>query len=127
MLQFLKRTAAIVQWQNTGLWHRVSWVRSPLAAPIGQHHRVDLRPSRIPVAAHVKHADKAGGIYIGCSGWAYPSWKPGFYPSTLSSKKFLEYYATRLNSVEVNYTFRSLPSESTIKTWLDTAGHAFPF
>ena len=102
-------------------------LRSPLAAPIGQHHRVDLRHSRIPVAAHAKHADKAGGIYIGCSGWAYTSWKPDFYPSTLSSKKFLEYYATRLNSVEVNYTFRSLPSESTIKSWLDTAGHAFRF
>lgn len=27
--------AAIVQWQNTGLWLRVSWVRPPLAAPNG--------------------------------------------------------------------------------------------
>ena len=26
--------AAIVQWQNACLWHRMSWVRSPLAAPI---------------------------------------------------------------------------------------------
>jgi hypothetical protein len=26
--------AAIVQGQNACLWHRMSWVRSPLAAPI---------------------------------------------------------------------------------------------
>ena len=47
-----------------------------------------------------------GAAYVGCSGWAYPTWKPAFYPEKLPSKKFLEYYATRLNSVEVNYTFR---------------------
>ena len=26
-------TAAIVQWQNAALWLRMSWVRTPLAAP----------------------------------------------------------------------------------------------
>ena len=26
--------AVIVQWQNAGLWIRMSWVRPPLAAPI---------------------------------------------------------------------------------------------
>jgi uncharacterized protein YecE (DUF72 family) len=79
------------------------------------------------VAAHAKHEKKAGGIYIGSSGWAYASWKPDFYPGTLSSKKFLEYYATRLNSVEVNYTFRSLPSANTIQSWLDATGNSFRF
>ncbi len=33
MLQFYLFMAAIVQWQNAGLWHRMSWVRPPLAAP----------------------------------------------------------------------------------------------
>lgn len=69
----------------------------------------------------------AGNIYVGCSGWAYTSWKPGFYPAKVSSKKFLEYYATRLNSVEVNYTFRSLPSEATIASWLAATGPDFRF
>jgi hypothetical protein len=27
-------TAAIVQWQNAALWQRMSWVRTPVAAPI---------------------------------------------------------------------------------------------
>ena len=33
MLQFYWFMAAIVQRQNAGLWHRMSWVRTPLAAP----------------------------------------------------------------------------------------------
>jgi uncharacterized protein YecE (DUF72 family) len=79
------------------------------------------------VAAQTKRAKKAGGIYIGCSGWAYASWRPDFYPATVPAKKFLEYYASRLNSVEVNYTFRSLPSESTIQSWLGATGDGFRF
>jgi uncharacterized protein YecE (DUF72 family) len=55
-------------------------------------------------------------LYAGTSGFAYPSWKPDFYPEKLPSKKFLSYYSERLNAVEVNYTFRRLPSASTLKT-----------
>ena len=42
-------------------------------------------------------------LYVGTSGWAYPSWKPDFYPEKLAQKKFLGFYATQLNTVEVNY------------------------
>lgn len=66
-------------------------------------------------------------MYVGCSGWAYASWKPDFYPAKLSSKKLLEYYATQLNSVEVNYTFRSLPSRAMVDNWLAQTGDGFCF
>jgi uncharacterized protein YecE (DUF72 family) len=66
-------------------------------------------------------------VYVGCSGWAYASWKPGFYPAQVSAKKFLEYYATRLNTVEVNYTFRTLPSRATVDGWLAQTGDGFRF
>ncbi|MGD0133186.1 MAG: DUF72 domain-containing protein [Bryobacteraceae bacterium] len=67
-------------------------------------------------------------LYSGTSGFAYPSWKPEFYPEKLASKKFLNYYSTRLNAVEVNYTFRRLPSAATLENWVtDTrAGFVFP-
>jgi uncharacterized protein YecE (DUF72 family) len=68
-----------------------------------------------------------GPIFVGCSGWAYATWKPDFYPAKVSAKKFLEYYATQLNSVEVNYTFRSLPSPTTIASWLAATGPDFRF
>jgi hypothetical protein len=46
MLQSLY-TAAIVQWQNACLWHRMSRVRSPLAAPVfhGPRRQTPLFPS----------------------------------------------------------------------------------
>ena len=69
----------------------------------------------------------SGDIFVGCSGWAYTSWKPDFYPASVPAKKLLEYYATRLNSVEVNYTFRSLPSASTVNSWLAATGGDFRF
>lgn len=44
-------------------------------------------------------------LYIGTSGWAYAQWKATFYPADLPQHRFLEYYSSRLNAVEVNYTF----------------------
>jgi uncharacterized protein YecE (DUF72 family) len=67
------------------------------------------------------------GVFIGTSGWAYPTWKPEFYPQALAQKKFLEYYATQLNSVEVNYTFRHLPARSVLEGWLAATGAGFRF
>lgn len=65
--------------------------------------------------------------FVGTSGWAYSTWKPGFYPQALPQKKFLEYYATQLNSVEVNYTFRQLPTESMLAGWLAASRAGFRF
>jgi len=63
-------------------------------------------------------------FFAGTSGWAYPSWKPEFYPEKLAQKKFLSHYATQLNTVEVNFTFRQLVKETTIQKWLgETPGH----
>ncbi len=66
-------------------------------------------------------------IYAGTSGWAYPSWKPGFYPIKLPSAKFLQYYATRLNSVEVNYTFRRRATPELLADWIAATPAGFQF
>src|SRR4029077_3765125 len=63
-------------------------------------------------------------LFAGTSGWAYPSWKPDFYPAKLAQKKFLGHYATQLNTVEVNFSFRQLVKETTIQNWIqDTPAH----
>jgi uncharacterized protein YecE (DUF72 family) len=66
-------------------------------------------------------------LLTGTSGWAYPSWKPDFYPQKLAQKKFLSHYATQLNAVEVNYTFRQLVKESTLQNWLAETPAGFRF
>jgi uncharacterized protein YecE (DUF72 family) len=66
-------------------------------------------------------------IYAGTSGWSYPTWKPQFYPAKLAAAKFLQYYSTRLNSVEVNYTFRHFASEKSQLAWCAATPPEFRF
>jgi uncharacterized protein YecE (DUF72 family) len=66
-------------------------------------------------------------LYAGTSGFAYPAWKPDFYPAKLPQKDFLKHYATRLNAVEINYTFRQLPSASTLENWMKATPEGFVF
>jgi uncharacterized protein YecE (DUF72 family) len=66
-------------------------------------------------------------LFAGTSGWAYPAWKPGFYPAKLPTKQFLRFYASQLNSVEVNYTFRALPPEPMLQGWLNQTPPGFRF
>ena len=66
-------------------------------------------------------------LFAGTSGWAYPSWKPSFYPHKWPAKRFLQHYSTRLNSVEVNYTFRTLPTPAQVGEWLAAVPAGFRF
>jgi uncharacterized protein YecE (DUF72 family) len=66
-------------------------------------------------------------LFAGTSGFAYAQWKPAFYPAKVSAKKFLEHYATRLNCVEINYTFRHMPSAATLQNWVDLTQPGFVF
>jgi uncharacterized protein YecE (DUF72 family) len=66
-------------------------------------------------------------LYAGTSGWSYPAWKPTFYPAKLAAAKFLQHYATRLNTVEVNYTFRHFAAEKTQQGWVDATPPGFCF
>ena len=66
-------------------------------------------------------------LYAGTSGFAYPAWKPGFYLAKTPAGQFLKYYAARLNCVEINYTFRRLPSPSTLENWVAQTPDGFVF
>src|SRR5215475_7199998 len=66
-------------------------------------------------------------LYAGTSGFAYTAWKPSFYPAKLPSNQFLKHYAGRLNCVEINYTFRRLPSASTLESWVAATPAGFVF
>ena len=66
-------------------------------------------------------------VHIGTSGWAYPSWKPDFYPAKTPSSKLLDYYSTQLNCVEVNYTFRARPAMQTLQNWASATPEGFTF
>jgi len=66
-------------------------------------------------------------LYVGTSGWAYPQWKPGFYPEGLPQKRFLEHYSTRLSACEINATFYRIQSPETMTNWRSATPEAFRF
>ena len=66
-------------------------------------------------------------FWVGTSGYNYPEWKGSFYPEKLSQKKMLPYYAERLDTVEINYTFYRLPTERLLAGWSDLTPPGFRF
>jgi uncharacterized protein YecE (DUF72 family) len=70
---------------------------------------------------------RMAAIWFGTSGFSYKEWRPMFYPEGLSDKQFLPYYASRLNSVEIDYTFYRMPSAKTIAAWKAATPDNFKF
>ncbi|HET9809925.1 MAG TPA: DUF72 domain-containing protein [Candidatus Limnocylindria bacterium] len=68
-----------------------------------------------------------GRSYVGTSGWSYTSWRPKFYPEGTKSAAFLSYYATRLATIEINYTFNHLPTEKNVAEWTAATPLGFVF
>ncbi len=66
-------------------------------------------------------------LFVGVSGFSYPGWKGKFYPADLKSENFLEFYAKRLNSVEINSSFYAAPTNTMIKSWSSKTGDGFRF
>jgi uncharacterized protein YecE (DUF72 family) len=66
-------------------------------------------------------------LYVGTSGFSYPTWKPGFYPAGTPQREFLRFYAERLNSVELNTTGYRLPEEEQFRRWADETPDGFSF
>ena len=66
-------------------------------------------------------------IYTGTSGFAYKEWKGHFYPEKISPKELLRFYASRLNTVEINNTFYHMPNGTVLTSWADQVGRDFVF
>jgi uncharacterized protein YecE (DUF72 family) len=67
------------------------------------------------------------GLYVGTSGWSYPSWKPGFYPADAKPTEFLSFYAERFPTVELNTTGYRLPAEQQFERWAEATPAGFRF
>lgn len=65
--------------------------------------------------------------YIGCSGFVYPDWKGKFYPAELARSKWLAYYSTKFNTVELNGTFYRFPEVKNLKAFSAAVPEDFRF
>ena len=83
-------------------------------------------PSGITSAVTATPASLAG-LYVGTSGWSYPTWKPGFYPAETKPADFLRYYSQRFSTVELNTTGYRLPREELFERWAEQTPPGFRF
>ncbi|MGZ5004717.1 MAG: DUF72 domain-containing protein [Chthoniobacterales bacterium] len=65
--------------------------------------------------------------WIGTSGFQYVEWKGTFYPEDLPTAKMLPYFAERLATTEINYSFHRIPSAKTIEGWWKATPERFRF
>ena len=73
-------------------------------------------------------ARKSGRVWIGCSGFSYSHWKDGvFYPPGLAQRQWLEYYAEKFSTVELNVTFYRLPAPANFISWQARTPKGFVF
>jgi uncharacterized protein YecE (DUF72 family) len=83
-------------------------------------------PPRVASSSSKRQRSSAGPqLRIGCSGWNYASWRGRFYPPGLSPSKWLAFYATVFDTVEVNNTFYRLPDVSTFESWREQTPPGF--
>lgn len=74
------------------------------------------------------HADRARPVRVGLSGWNYAHWRNGvFYPPRLPARRWLEFYAERFDTVEVNATFYRLPRREAVARWVEQTPDGFLF
>src|SRR2546422_1374333 len=66
-------------------------------------------------------------LHVGTSGYNFPEWKGTFYPEKFPESKMLAYYAERLGTVEINYTFYRMPNAKTIVGWNEATPAGFTF
>jgi uncharacterized protein YecE (DUF72 family) len=70
---------------------------------------------------------KSQYLHIGTSGWSYKHWAEIFYPKDIRPDKYLEYYITRFDCVELNSSFYNLPRETTVTGWMNRTPDTFKF
>jgi uncharacterized protein YecE (DUF72 family) len=66
-------------------------------------------------------------VHVGCSGWNYRDWRGRVYPEGLPASRWLEYYATLFDTVEVNSTFYRLASRDAVARWVEQTPEQFVF
>jgi uncharacterized protein YecE (DUF72 family) len=66
-------------------------------------------------------------LHVGTSGYNFPEWKGTFYPEKIKPANMLAYYAGRLSTVEINYTFYRMPNAKTVSGWSQAVPDRFTF
>ena len=66
-------------------------------------------------------------LHLGCSGWSHETWKDKFYPSSLETSDWLNYYSKIFEFVEIDSSFYVIPDTFMVKNWYRKTASRFKF
>src|SRR5437588_14657 len=66
-------------------------------------------------------------LRVGCSGWMYDDWRGRLYPEREPKRRWLELYAQKFDTVEVNSTFYRLARREAVAGWVAQTPPEFLF
>ena len=66
-------------------------------------------------------------VRIGTSSFSEPDWVGPFYPAGAKPAEFLELYAQKYKTVEIDATYYRIPALKTVKGWYDRTPEGFIF
>lgn len=65
--------------------------------------------------------------HVGTSGWNYKHWRNLIYPERMPQKRWLDFIAENLDTVEVNTSFYRIPKRETVAAWQAATPEHFLF
>ena len=65
--------------------------------------------------------------HVGCSGWSHETWKDKFYPTSLETSNWLNYYSKIFDFVEIDSSFYVMPDTFMVKNWYRKTPGRFKF
>jgi uncharacterized protein YecE (DUF72 family) len=83
--------------------------------------------SILPVDVNMENRTKASGWFTVTSGWSYRHWSGIFYPPEIKPARYLEFYISKFDCVELNSSFYHLPRATTVDGWLKRTPDTFRF
>jgi uncharacterized protein YecE (DUF72 family) len=66
-------------------------------------------------------------LYAGTSSYSLKEWVGRFYPPNTPAREYLRFFASRIGTVEINYTYRRFPRSSTSAAWAAETPEDFRF
>jgi uncharacterized protein YecE (DUF72 family) len=66
-------------------------------------------------------------LYAGTSSYSLKEWVGRFYPPKTPARGYLRFFASRIRTVEINYTYRRFPRSTTAAAWAAQTPEDFQF
>jgi uncharacterized protein YecE (DUF72 family) len=83
--------------------------------------------NRVVTRRAKQRSTATAGVLIGTSGWTYDGWRGPFYPDGVPKRAWLQYYASRFPTTEINGSFYRTPSLEAVRSWRDETPRSFKF